>query len=469
MGTILSAYLMPHPPILIPEVGRGEEKKAQATLDAMEKCAGHIQDKGPHTIILITPHGPMFRDAAAVMTESRPKGDFSRFGAPKVRMSFENDVELAAAIMEKAARSKISCAALDKKTASRYGVSLSLDWGALVPLYFVAKRYCDFKLVHLTYAPFSYEKLYSFGKAIQEAVEGSAKSTCFIASGDLSHRLRHDGPYGFNPMGPKLDGQIMALLEKGDVEGFFDMDPVMVEEGGECGLRSVITALGTLDGYKIHPQVLSYEGPFGVGYGVAVMEKGEAESSRLLADKLFDKKQKRMRRVREREDAYVQLARNTLEEYVRTGKIIKSSDDLPKEMLNKRAGVFVSIKKDGQLRGCIGTISPTRKNIAEEIIHNAISAGTQDPRFDPMEEDELEDLVYSVDVLMQPHPVKSISELDAKRYGVIVRSGCKSGLLLPDIEGVDTVEQQIEIALKKAGIRHVEGYTIERFEVERHK
>lgn len=459
---------MPHPPILIPEVGKGEEKKARRTLEALEKCAEHIREKAPQTIILITPHGPMFRDAIAVMTESRLEGDFSRFGAPKVRMSFENDIQLALKIMERAARLKVECVALDKKSAQRWGVSLSLDWGALVPLYFITKLYTDFKLVHLTYAPFSYEKLYAFSKAVQEAAEESGKSAVFIASGDLSHKLSHDGPYGYSPMGPKLDGLIMALLEKGDAEGFFELDPLMVEEGGECGLRSIIAALGTLDGYGIYSKALSYEGPFGVGYGVAIMEKGESDASRLLVEKLFGKKRERMQRIREREDAYVRLARNTLEEYVRSGKIIKSGNGLPEEMLKERAGVFVSIKKEGQLRGCIGTIAPAQKNIAEEIIHNAISAGTQDPRFDPVEEEELEDLVYSVDVLMPPQPVKSVSELDAKKYGVIVRSGYKSGLLLPDLEGVDTPEKQIEIALKKAGIRQNESYSIERFEVERH-
>lgn len=125
--------------------------------------------------------------------------------------------------------------------------------------------------------------------------------------------------------------------------------------------------------------------------------------------------------------------------------------------------------KDGELRGCIGTVYPLKNNIAEEIIRNAVSAGTEDPRFYPVEIDELDDIVYSVDVLTKPEPVKSKDDLDVKKYGVIVRSGYKSGLLLPDLEGVDTVDQQISIALRKAGIAPNEKYTIERFEVVRHK
>jgi len=137
-------------------------------------------------------------------------------------------------------------------------------------------------------------------------------------------------------------------------------------------------------------------------------------------------------------------------------------------MTTRRAGVFVSLKKYGELRGCIGTIKPTTKNIAAEIIQNAISAGTRDPRFLPVEESELSELAYSVDVLGEPEPINTKDELDVKRYGVIVRSGYKSGLLLPNLEGVDTVDYQVSIALQKAGIRPGEPYKMERFEVVRH-
>jgi AmmeMemoRadiSam system protein A len=138
-------------------------------------------------------------------------------------------------------------------------------------------------------------------------------------------------------------------------------------------------------------------------------------------------------------------------------------------MMEERAGVFVSLKKHGQLRGCIGTIGPTCPCIADEIIQNAISAGTKDPRFNPIKENELDDIVYSVDVLGKPEPVDDISQLDVIRYGVIVSYGYKRGLLLPNLEGVDTVEQQIDIARQKAGIGRDEPYTLERFEVVRHK
>jgi len=150
-------------------------------------------------------------------------------------------------------------------------------------------------------------------------------------------------------------------------------------------------------------------------------------------------------------------------------RILKASGTLPSEMLENRAGVFVTIKLNDRLRGCIGTIEPARKNIAEEIIYNAISAGTRDPRFPPIEKNELNKLSYSVDILKEPEPIKSINELDTAKYGVIVRKDMRSGLLLPDLEGIDTSEEQVSIALQKAGISPQEKYSIERFEVIRHK
>ena len=168
------------------------------------------------------------------------------------------------------------------------------------------------------------------------------------------------------------------------------------------------------------------------------------------------------------ESAYVRLARETIENYVKYGKIISPPQDLPTEMINKKAGVFVSLKKFGNLRGCIGTFMPTQENIAQEIIKNAISAAIDDPRFSPVTVSELEDLSISVDVLTAPEEVKDISQLDPKKYGVIVSSGYKKGLLLPDLEGVDTVEYQIDIAKRKAGIYPDEKVKLYRFEVKRY-
>lgn len=142
--------------------------------------------------------------------------------------------------------------------------------------------------------------------------------------------------------------------------------------------------------------------------------------------------------------------------------------ELPEELQDRRAGCFVSIKKDGRLRGCIGTLAPGRRNLAEEIICNAVSAGMHDPRFPQVTPDELPKLVYDVDVLSEPEPIDSPKELDVKRYGVIVQNGERRGVLLPDLAGVDSVEQQIAIARRKGNIGAKEKVTLWRFEVTRH-
>ena len=168
-------------------------------------------------------------------------------------------------------------------------------------------------------------------------------------------------------------------------------------------------------------------------------------------------------------DPYVELARKTIELISSHNDVyVPSDDELTDEMKNGRAGAFVSIHEGGKLRGCIGTIAPTCKNIADEIVSNAIAASTRDPRFNPIRTEELGSLEINVDVLSPEEPIDSPDQLDVKKYGVIVEKGYKRGLLLPDLDGVDTVEEQISIAMRKGGIKPSDDYTLERFEVIRH-
>lgn len=163
----------------------------------------------------------------------------------------------------------------------------------------------------------------------------------------------------------------------------------------------------------------------------------------------------------------VKLAKETVETYVREGRVPEAYEQSPE--MEERAGVFVSLHKHGQLRGCIGTFEPTQQSVAEEIISNAVNSATRDPRFPPVAPSELDELEYNVDVLTQPEPVDDASQLDAKRYGVIVECGPRRGLLLPDLEGVDTVDRQIEICCLKAGIAPQEPVKLYRFEVKRYR
>jgi AmmeMemoRadiSam system protein A len=163
----------------------------------------------------------------------------------------------------------------------------------------------------------------------------------------------------------------------------------------------------------------------------------------------------------------VELAKEAVESYVRTGKTAEPGELSPE--MRERAGVFVSLHKHRQLRGCIGTFEPAKDNVAEEIIANAVSASSADPRFPPVRESELDDLEYSVDILTAPEPVTDLSQLDPAEYGIIVESGWRRGLLLPDLEGVDSVEEQIAICRLKAGISIGEPVNLYRFQVRRFK
>ena len=466
MGKISAFYTMPHPPIVIPEVGEGEVKKIQATYDACEEVAGQIKKIQPDTIIIITPHGPLFRDAVAMSNGSHISGDLGQFRAPQVSMNLEVNNELVNQIIRNSAKEDILIASITQDSASDYGIDYTLDHGSLVPLYFVNKEYKDYKIVHITYGMLPKMQLYKLGMIIKDTVEASNSKAVMIGSGDLSHKLASTGPYDYHPSGPQFDKELLSLLEKGDVAGVFNMDPKLVEEAGECGLRSFYIMLGAMNGYDIKGDLLSYEGTFGVGYGVMGFDLKKSKQD--LYQRLTQQQEELIKVRKDNEDPYVRLARKSLSHYLSYGEYLQEFKNLPGEMTSQKRGVFVTLNKEGSLRGCIGTVFPASENIAMEIIRNAVEAGLNDPRFDPVREEELNDLAFSVDVLTQPEKA-SKSELDPKKYGVIVRSGAKTGLLLPDLDGVDTAEDQLSIALDKGGISPEEDYTIEIFQVIRHR
>ena len=254
-------------------------------------------------------------------------------------------------------------------------------------------------------------------------------------------------------------------------EELFDFDETFCNKAAECGHRSFVIMAGALDGVSVKATQLVHEDVTGVGYGICTFYPQGEDKSRCFLDARLDKERKLLQEKKDKSDAYVRLARASAEYFVRGGahgKVMPVPDWVPDEILNQKAGAFVSIHKFGRLRGCIGTILPVRKNLAEEIIRNAVSAVSEDNRFDPVEEDELEWLDINVDVLSTPEKIESKDQLDVKRYGVIVQSGYKRGLLLPDLDGVDNVDQQISIAMRKGGITQGSKVELYRFEVIRH-
>ncbi len=467
MGKISGRYILPHPPILIPSIGKGEEKKAKKTLDGIKKVGEEIAKLKPGRIIVISPHGAYFSDHFHIPDQNRISGDLSQFGRKNLILGFNNDPEFVHAVETEAKNRNISAGPVHASALRRYGLKEDLDHGVIVPLYFVSQFYQDYRLVPISLAGLSKADHYELGKILRSLIDQDDTETVIIASGDLSHKLSDEGPYGFAPEGPVFDRAIADSLLSGDPLAVLQIDEALKERAGQCGEKSIIMLLGTVDKHKIKAEIFSYEGPYGVGYMTARIEEDSEKNEDVLSRYEQWRKEKAARQ-RTQSTLQVNLARDSLATYIHTGKEMSVPSGLPYELTMKQAGAFVSIKKSGQLRGCIGTIAPTQRNIAEEIITSAISAGTKDPRFPAITADELEDLTISVDILGPEEEIRGEDDLNPNLYGVIVRSGRKQGLLLPNLDGIDTVAEQLRIAKEKAGIKAWEKIRLFRFKVERY-
>lgn len=459
---VKGAVMVPHPPLIIPDVGRGQEKAIQATIDAYHEAAKKIASWKPDTVVVLSPHSIMYADYFHISPGTGARGDFGQFRAPQVKIQVQYDTELVEALSQEAEAREIPAGTMGERDSR-------LDHATMIPLWFLNHYYTDYKTVRIGLSGLPLSQHYMLGQCIQKAAELCGRNIVVIGSGDLSHKLKEDGPYGFQKEGPEYDSRIMEVMGIAAFDQLFDFTEEFCDKAAECGHRSFVIMAGTLDRLAVKTEKLSHEGTFGVGYGVCTYEVEGRAPERDFLRQYEEKIAEEAKRRKESEDAYVRLARQTIEAYVGERRQISIPKDLPEEMYESRAGVFVSLKEEGRLRGCIGTIAPVQKNIAEEIIANAISASTKDPRFHPVQPDELDKLVYSVDVLGTPEAITSPDELDVKRYGVIVTKGRKRGLLLPNLDGVDTVEDQITIAKQKAGIStYDDDVQLERFEVVRH-
>ena len=458
---ILAAFMVPHPPMIVPQVGRGSEKEIAETTQAYERVAAEIAALQPETIIITSPHLVMYADYFHISPGSRAKGSFAQFRAPEVSFSEEYDTEFTEELSRIAKAADFPAGTLGQR-------EKSLDHGTMVPLWFIRKHYSGGRIVRVGLSGLPLTDHYRFGGMIREAADRLGRKCVFVASGDLSHKLQSYGPYGYAPEGPVYDERIMDVCGRGAFGELLDFEEDFCEKAAECGHRSFVIMAGALDGQAVQAQALSHQDVTGVGYGICTFYPGAPDEKRHFLDDWLAREEDRLSAAHAQEDPYVRLARFSLENYLLKGKTAQVPPGLPEELVSARAGAFVSLHEHGRLRGCIGTILPVRDSLAEEIIGNAVSAAVRDPRFSPIRPEELKYLEISVDVLGKPEPIDSPEKLDVKRYGVIVTSGAKRGLLLPDLDGVDTVEQQISIAMQKAGIRKGEKVSLERFEVIRH-
>jgi len=260
---IVFAALSPHPPIIIFEIGGIETKKVKKTIEAMEKLAEDLSKADPETLIVISPHGLVYPDRMNVCGMEKLFGDFSQFGHPEVRFSFINDLDLAIAIDKLANKEGIETLLYNNDSLDK---TYELDHGTLVPLYFLSKNLTNIKVLPISYSFLSRDEHFDFGEIIKKAI--GKKRVALIASGDLSHRLIFQAPAGYTPIGKKFDQTLLKLIKQNKIQEILDLDEEFIEEAGECGYRSILILLGAIHDLKIKPEILSYEGPFGVGYGV---------------------------------------------------------------------------------------------------------------------------------------------------------------------------------------------------------
>lgn len=259
--SIMAAVMVPHPPIIVPEIGRGEEKKIQKTIDAYNEAARTIAKMQPETIVLISPHQVMYSDYFHISPGNGASGDFGQFRAAQVKIDVSYDTEFVGELCRLADKKGLNAGVEGEREAR-------LDHGTMVPLYFVNQYLKDYKLVRIGLSGLPFDMHFELGKCIKSAADKLNRRVVFIASGDLSHRLKEDGPYGYRKEGPEYDSRIMEVMGKGDFGKLFDFSEKFCDKAGECGHRSFVIMAGALDGMEVDAKYLSYEGTFGVGYGV---------------------------------------------------------------------------------------------------------------------------------------------------------------------------------------------------------
>ncbi len=460
---VVIGCLVPHPPIIIPEVGRENLIKVTSTTQAMLDIAKEVAQTKPEMLVFISPHSVGFVDSIAIKASPSLSGSFANFGASDVKFSVKNDLEFIDTFLRAANDYQLSVTKVGSGFINLMGAD-ELDHGIMVPLYYLQK-WIDVPIVSLAISHGGFDEHYTLGIAIQQAANATGKRVAFIASGDLSHRLAPGAPAGYNPQAADFDAKVEEIFDTGYFDELGKLDPLLIEAAGECGLRSIYTLAGTFNNYDTYTKVLSYEAPFGVGYMVAPVYPGAVSS----AKDLYTTEVEDLPPKEPEPNIPVKLARYSLEKFYELGHPVDPPLDTPPDLLNKRAGAFVCIKIDGNLRGCVGTIQPTQATLAEEIMANAIQAATADPRFKPVTIDEVRALTYSVDILDEPEKIPSKNMLDPKVYGVMVKRGYNMGLLLPNIEGVNTADEQIAIAKQKAGIGLNEEAELYRFRVTRYE
>jgi AmmeMemoRadiSam system protein A len=444
---IVFAGLMPHAPILVPGVGRDRLVQVRRTVSAMVKEAGHAVAANPDTVVLVSPHSPRRAGAFGIWRTPRLRGSLDQFGSPGDQVDLPSDRTFADRLEEE----------IDRRGLRTWRITGGdLDHGATVPLVYLVSAGWKGPTVIVSLSDVGAGGVDELGQAIAATAQALHRRVAVIASGDMSHRLTPTAPSGYAPEGKRFDETFLGLLRRGAPAEIGRIDPAMQEAAAEDVVDSTRVALAATGYATKGHDVLSYEGPFGVGYGVAVLfERSDSgvTPQAAVAEKAMLTEGAELPKV-----ARCAVAAG-----------FKHGTDAPPFLalgeLAEQHGVFVTVRTAaGELRGCRGSPGPTQKDLVWETWHSAVAAAFHDHRFPPLHAQELPHLRFSVSVLGPLEPDVSPQELDPAIYGVVITAGDgRKGLLLPGLAGIGTVAQQLAGAREKAGIGPDEPVKIQRF------
>jgi len=400
----------------------------------MREAARALVAHEPQLIVLVSPHAPRHQQSWGLVSTQELRGSF---GSPEVDLKVRGSSKAAEAISS-AARS--------------YGLSTrelpgdSLDHGTLVPLFFVQEAGYRGPVVVVAPPLPGLQTEVLFGEALREAARSLNEHWAVLASGDMSHRLTLDAPLGYDPRALHFDETFVEFVRAGDLRSAIGIDPGLADTAAEDVIQSTAVAAGAIAFRARGLKVFSYESPFGVGYLEALLYSDRAEIKH-----------------RTPPPGLLEVARQAIESELRGENFIPPHFEAP---WHDARPVFVTLRNaQGELRGCIGRTESIHGSLADEVADCATAAATRDYRMPAVELDELAELSIDISILDDPEPVQNRAELDPHRYGVVVTRGLRRGVLLPNVEGIESVADQLRVALQKGGISPAEPYRVERFTV----
>lgn len=447
-GQVSLAAWMPHAPVLVPGVAEGARARAvRRSMDAMGEVSRRVVEARPAVVVLITPHAQREGWAYGLYRGETIHGSLDRFGVRDVHVEFPGAGAFTGLVQDSAERRGLEL---------RWLPGDELDHGAVVPLWHLRDAGWGGRTLVIGLNQSEGPGHTDLGQAIAEAARLGTVPIVVIASGDMSHRLMPGAPAGYDPGAARFDAALVDCVREGRLSAIRDLDPWVREMAAEDSVDSIWVAAAAVDWRSDRHEVLSYEGPFGVGYGVGVLHS-ERRTEETSADPEGGRE-------------LVGVARRSIASAFAGG-----GPGVPPELphngvAGERRAVFVTIHGvRGDLRGCVGSLTPHCHCAAEEVWHLARDAAFRDGRFRPLRRDELVEIRLEVSVLDELEPARTTDELDPVRYGVVVDAGDgRRGVLLPGVEGIDTVARQLEIARRKAGIGADEPVRMWRFTARRY-